>query len=71
MEGKIDFMYNHLDFMHDRAKVRDKFLKEMNKKTTLVDIGETLDKLVYESKAASWKHYDVVEDWNKTADKAS
>lgn len=47
-------MYNYLDFDHDRAKVRNRFLKEMNKRTTLKDIGETLDKLIYDSKAASW-----------------
>lgn len=44
-------MYNHLDYDHDRAKVRDQFLKDVNKRATLEDIGETLDKLVYEDKA--------------------
>ena len=55
MTAKIDYMYNYMDFNHDRAMVREKFLKQMNKRTTLLDIGETLDKLVYESKAATWK----------------
>jgi hypothetical protein len=35
MGGKIDFMYSNMDFLHDRAVVRDRFLNEMNKKTTL------------------------------------
>jgi hypothetical protein len=35
MEGKIDFMYNNMDVLHDRAVIRNKFLKEMNKKTSL------------------------------------
>jgi hypothetical protein len=51
MDEKLDYMYNHLDFDHDRAIVRDKFLNEVNKRVTLKDIGETLDKLIYENKA--------------------
>jgi hypothetical protein len=64
MGPKLDYMYNYLDFDHDRAVVRNKFLNEMNKRTTLADIGESLDKLVTDSKAASWKHYDLREHWN-------
>ena len=44
-------MYNYLDYDNDRKKIRDKFLNEMNKKTTLKDIGETLDKLILDEKA--------------------
>jgi hypothetical protein len=51
MEEKLDYMYNNLDFDHDRAIVRDKFLNEVNKRVSLKDIGETLDKLIYENKA--------------------
>lgn len=43
MEYKLDYMYNHLDYDHDRAKVREKYLNEINRRTTLEDIGETLD----------------------------
>lgn len=57
MSGKIEYMYNYLDFDHERETVRRKFLQEMNKRTTLEDIGESLDKLVIDSKAANWKHY--------------
>jgi len=32
-------------------------LNEANKRTTLEDLGETLDKLVIDSKAKNWKHY--------------
>jgi len=35
MNEKLDFMYNYVDFDHDRAVIRNKFLKEMNKKTSL------------------------------------
>jgi hypothetical protein len=51
MSKKLDFMYSYLDFDTDRSMVRTKFLQEMNKKTTLKDIGEILDKLVLDSKA--------------------
>lgn len=61
MNQKLDFMYGYLDYDHDRARVRSKFLKEMNKRTSLADIGETLDQLHYGSKATNWKHYDLHE----------
>lgn len=32
-------------------------MKEANKRTTLEDLGETLDKLVIDSKAKNWKYY--------------
>lgn len=71
MSAKIDYMYNYMYFDHDRARVREKFLKEMNKRTTLLDIGEKLDKLVVDSKAANWKHYDLAENWNDEPERAS
>lgn len=71
MSGKIDYMYNYLDFDHEREEVRRKFLQEMNKRTTLADIGETLDKLVIDSKAANWKHYKLNEHWNTQPERAS
>lgn len=42
----------------------------MNKRTTLKDIGETLDKLIYDSKAATWSQYDVTKDWNKKPERS-
>lgn len=45
-------MYNYLDYDNDRARVRTRFIKEMNKKTSLKDIGEMLDKFIIDEKAA-------------------
>jgi hypothetical protein len=39
-------MYQYFDYDNDRSKIRNRFIKEMNKKTTLKDIGDTLDKLI-------------------------
>ena len=44
-------MYNYLDYKNDRHRVRERFLKEMNKKTTIQDVGYLLDELVLDSKA--------------------
>jgi len=44
-------MYNYLDFKCDRHRVRDRFMKEVNKKTTIEDIGGLLDRFVLDSKA--------------------
>lgn len=57
MEEQLDFMYSNLDYDSERAQARERFLKEANKRTTLEDLGETLDKLVIDSKAKNWKHY--------------
>lgn len=62
MEYKLDYMYNHLDYDHDRAKVREKYLNEINRRTTLEDIGETLDQLVLDSKAKNYKYYNLAQD---------
>jgi len=64
MNMKLDFMYNYLDFDNDRSRVREKFIFEMNKKTSLEDIGETLDELVLDSKAKNWKYYEINEHYN-------
>jgi len=57
MAEQLDFMYSNLDYDSERSVARKKFLKEANKRTTLEDLGETLDKLVIDSKAKNWKHY--------------
>lgn len=36
-------MFNYLDFNSDRIPLRNKFIDEMNKKTTIEDIGKLLD----------------------------
>ena len=51
VEQRVEFMYNYLDYNNDRYKIREKFAKEMNKKTSLKDIGEKLDEFIYTSKA--------------------
>lgn len=52
MDERLEYMYQEIDYDYDRAKVRSKFLDEVNRRTTLKDIGETLDKLVIDSKAS-------------------
>jgi len=44
-------MYNYADLENDRHRVRERFVKHMNRKTTLEDIGVLLDKWVLDSKA--------------------
>lgn len=51
-------MYNYLDYDNDRSRVRERFVKEMNKKTTLTDIGEMLDRFILDEKAENAKFYD-------------
>lgn len=46
-------------------------MNEVHKRTSLADIGETLDKLVLDSKARSWKYYDLKEDHDKYPKRAS
>jgi len=55
---RVEFMYNYLDFDNDRAKVRNKFLEQMHKKTTIRNIGEKLDEYIISSKAT------IVENWD-------
>lgn len=57
---RLDFMYNYLDYDNDRHRVRSRFVKEMNKKTTLEDVGHILDKFIIESKAKTGSLYDPV-----------
>ena len=68
MNYKLDFMYNHMDYDHDRAKVRSKFLDEINRRTTLEDIGEKLDQFILDSKAQNYKHYNLAEHHNVQAE---
>jgi hypothetical protein len=57
IERRADFMFSFLDYDNDRYKVREKFIKEMNKKTTLDDIGKALDKFIVDEKG------DMLEYW--------
>lgn len=51
-------MYSYLDYDNDRHRVRSRFMKEINKKTTLKDIGDLLDQLIINDKAADAELYD-------------
>ncbi len=43
-------MFNYEDYDNDRMKVRKRFIDEINKKTTLEDIGKALDKFIVDEK---------------------
>ena len=51
MKERVELMYSYDDIVHDRHILRNRFLHEMNKKTTLRDIGAKLDEFVLDSKA--------------------
>ena len=57
---RVEFMYNYLDFKNDRHRVRERFIKQMNKKTTIEDIAGLLDKYTLDSKANAADHFDPV-----------
>ena len=59
MKRRVEFMYDYMDFDNDRSRVRQRFLDEMHKKTTLKDIGEQLDEMVLSSKAEVAEHWDM------------
>lgn len=51
MKERVELMYSYDDIANDRHILRDRFLHEMNKKTTLKDIGAKLDEFILDSKA--------------------
>lgn len=59
---RLEFMYDYFDFDNDRTRVRDRFIKEINKKTTLKDIGEALDKFLVDEKAKGLGYHDLTKD---------
>jgi small subunit ribosomal protein S9 len=71
IDEKFDFMYNVLDYDSDRTKVRDQFLKDVTKRSSLADIGETLDKLTVASKAANYQYYKASEHHDAYPQRAS
>ena len=64
-------MYSELDYDTERGQARTRFLQDVNRRTTLEDLGETLDKIVYDNKAANWKHYQLHEHARLYPEKAS
>lgn len=51
MKERVELMYSFDDIANDRYILRNRFLHEMNKKTTLKDIGAKLDEFILDSKA--------------------
>lgn len=51
MAERINYMYDYYDWRHCRHRVRERFIKHCNRKSTLEDIGYLLDKWTYDSKA--------------------
>lgn len=52
-------MFSYGDYNNDRTEIRNRFMKQMHKKTTLKDIGADLDEMVLMSKAKkTQEHYD-------------
>lgn len=51
IENRVEYMYTYNDHRHDRHRVRERFVKHANKKTTIQDIGVLLDKWILDSKA--------------------
>lgn len=49
---RVEYMYDHLDFRSDRSRCRERFIKQVNKKSTIEDIGGLLDEWILDSKAA-------------------
>lgn len=58
IKKRAEFMYNYMDYDNDRANVRERLVKNINKKTTLKDIGELLDKFLLDERAESLKYTD-------------
>ena len=50
-------MYSYMDHQQHRHQLRAKFIEEMDKKTTLEDIGESLDEIILDSKARYGQYY--------------
>lgn len=66
-KARAEFMYNFFDYDNDRTRVRERFLAEMNKKTTLKDIGEQLDRFLIDEKGENLSYADLLS--NETAAK--
>ena len=52
IKRRVEYMYDYIDFDNEREVVRNRFLTDMHKKTTMQDVGEKLDEFIYSSKAA-------------------
>ena len=62
VKRRFEFMYNFMDYDNDRTRMRQRFIAEMNKKTSLKDIGEALDKFIVDEKGESLRFWDPAEE---------
>lgn len=56
---RLEFMYNHFDYENDRTRVRNKLAHKMHKKTTLKDIGEILDEMIFDEQQSTNNHLKI------------
>jgi hypothetical protein len=59
MKERVEIMYSYDDISNDRHILRNQFVREMNKKTTLRDIGSKLDEFILDSKANQAEFYRI------------
>ena len=55
-------MFDYLEYDSDRTRVRNKFINEINKKTTLKDIGRLLDKFMLDEEGEMLRFKDYRKD---------
>ncbi len=55
-------MFGYLEYDSDRTRVRNKFINEINKKTTLKDIGRLLDKFMLDEEGEMLRFKDYRKD---------
>lgn len=58
MAQRQEYMYNYLDWDNDRVRVRNRFIKDREKRTTLKEIGQLLDEFILDNKATYSQFYD-------------
>jgi hypothetical protein len=63
-------MYSFMDYDNDRTRVRERFINELHKKTTLKEIGEQLDKFLLDERAEGLRFLDIAND-DKTVKSAA
>ena len=57
VKPRVEYMYDNFDFANQRRILRDRFMKEMHKKTTLEDVGGLLDRFILDSKANTFDNW--------------
>ncbi len=62
---RAEFMYDYFDYDNDRARVRNRFIQEANKKTSLKEIGEMLDQFILDERSDSLRYTDITKPLDK------